>query len=110
MKFIHAPINKIAVESLNPFGNQVSFDLTNFIPTFALRLRRLNPFGNQVSFDEARKLVGMADVRNSVSIPSEIRSVSIRLLIKSKRHNTGIVSIPSEIRSVSIEQEPGRIT
>ncbi len=38
---------------LNPFGNQVSFDLEEFQKEKQAAETGLNPFGNQVSFDKA---------------------------------------------------------
>ena len=93
--------NHISKTSLNPFGNQVSFDskdsdgawpggrvsIPSEIRSVSIsRVRRknprkprsLNPFGNQVSFDLELSLETLFFDRPYVSIPSEIRSVSIR--------------------------------
>ena len=61
-------------KGLNPFGNQVSFDN---METKTVKIEgSLNPFGNQVSFDGVKYTID-SRTEYKVSIPSEIRSVSI---------------------------------
>ena len=80
-----------AASGLNPFGNQVSFDRSaGSVHMDISASSRLNPFGNQVSFDQAAGLGGDNRSRGHLSIPSEIRSVSIAVSIFHRKSNAWI--------------------